>query len=229
MATAAVSSNSLYQELQTFFQQRGSDLQQLGQSLKSGDLAGAQKEYAALQALGQNGPFASGDAFKGSQRQQDLAAIGQALQSGNLAGAQQAFSQLQSTFHRQSNNNGNNNNNSTPAIIVTLSESAAGASNGTSESTAAGSTAAGSGASTSGTEIILNLGTVTPGEQITIGLSNAGNGTENVTIGVSGQQNQKPEQITLNLNPNSNQEIILNLFNSTASSTNQGSGLSVNA
>ncbi len=75
-----------------------------------------------------------------------------------------------------------------------------------------------SAASPSGPEIVLNLGTVTPGEQITIGLSNASNGTEQLTIGVA-QQNQSPEQITLNLNQNSNQQIILNLFNSTAAST----------
>jgi hypothetical protein len=66
---------------------------------------------------------------------------------------------------------------------------------------------------------------MTPGEQITIGLSNAGNGGEQVTIGVA-QQNQTPEQITLNLSQN--QELILNLFNSTASST-PGSGVSLTA
>ena len=66
---------------------------------------------------------------------------------------------------------------------------------------------------------MLNLGNATPGEQITIGVSNTGNGTEQLTIGVSNQQNQNPEQITLNLNQNSNQQIILNLLNSAASST----------
>ena len=88
MSTAAVSTSSIYQELQAYFQQRGSDLQQLGQALQSGDLAGAQQEYGAIQNLGQNGPFANGDAFKVSQRQQDFDAIGQALQSGDLAAAQ---------------------------------------------------------------------------------------------------------------------------------------------
>ena len=81
----------------------------------------------------------------------------------------------------------------------------------------------------------MNLGNVTPGEQITIGVSNSGNGAEQVTIGVANQQNQNPEQITLNLNQNSNQQIILNLLNSAASSTTgapsttQGSGLNVTA
>ena len=90
-------------------------------------------------------------------------------------------------------------------------------------------TAASSAAPAGASEIVLNLGSLTAGEQITIGLSNAGNGTEQVTIGVA-QQNQAPEQITLNLNQNSNQQIILNLFNSTAaSSTTQSSGVSVTA
>ena len=60
-------------------------------------------------------------------------------------------------------------------------------------------------------------------------MSNSGNGTEQVTIGVASQPNQSPEQITLNLNQNSNQQIILNLFNSTASSAQQGSGVSLTA
>jgi len=81
-----------------------------------------------------------------------------------------------------------------------------------------------------GTEIVLNLGPVTPGEQITIGVNNTGNGTEQVTIGVASQANQAPEQITLNLNQNSNQQIILNLFNGTAASgAPQGSGVNATA
>jgi len=197
MSTAAVSSNSIFQELQSFFQQRGSDLQQLGQALQSGDLAGAQQEFSAIQSLGQSGPFASGDAFRSNQRQQDLTAIGQALQSGNLAAAQQAFAQLQSTFQSQSQSQ----TGSSPAVVVNLST---GASSSTGNTTSPVS---------SGSEIILNLGSITPGEQITIGLNNQANGSEQVTIGVANQQNsQNPEQIVLNLNPN--QQIVLNLFNS---------------
>ena len=52
MSTAAVSSNSIYQQLQQYFQQRRSDLQQLGKDIKSGDLSDAQQEYQALQTLG---------------------------------------------------------------------------------------------------------------------------------------------------------------------------------
>jgi len=228
MSTAAVSTSSIYQELQTFFQQRGSDLQQLGQALQSGDLAGAQKEFSAIPSLGQSGPFASGDAFKSSQREQDFAAIGQALQSGDLAGAQQAFAQLQNTFHHQHQQISEPQ----PAVVVNLSASSpatpAPATSATSNSTDSQSTAPSSTSPASGTEIVLNLGNVTPGEQITIGVSTPGNGTEQVTIGVA-QQNQAPEQITLNLNQNSNQQIILNLFNSTAASTTQSSGVNVTA
>jgi len=99
MSTAAVSSGSIYQELQTYFQQRNTDVSQLGQDLTSGNLANAQQDFATLTGLGQGGPFANGDAFgAGSAREQDFTAIGQALQSGNLSAAQQAFSELQSSF-----------------------------------------------------------------------------------------------------------------------------------
>jgi hypothetical protein len=238
MSTAAVSSSStssIYQQLQSYFQQRQSDLQQLGQSLQSGDLAGAQQEFSALQTLGQSGPFANGNDFKNSQRQQDFNAIGQALQSGDLAGAQQAFAQLASTFQPQQQPQSNA---SQPAVVVNLSgllssSSSSSASSSTPSSTstssAAPSAAATSTASASGSEIVLNLGTLTPGEQISIGLSNGANGTEQVTIGVN-QPNQAPEQITLNLNPSSNQELILNLFNSASStSTAPSTGVNVSA
>jgi hypothetical protein len=232
MSTAAVSTSSLYQELQAYFQQRGSDLGQLGQALQNGNLAAAQQEFNAIQTLGQSGPFANGDAFKISQRQQDFAAIGQALQSGDLAGAQQAFAQLESTFHHQQAQS----TQSAPAVVVNLSTPASSTSATTSSSTAtsAASTTTPA-ASSTGPEIVLNLGNVTAGEQITIGVNSGANGGEQVTIGVSGQQNQPPEQITLNLNQNTNQEIVLNLFNTLAnttdtnSSTTQSSGVSTTA
>jgi hypothetical protein len=218
MSSAAVSSSSIYQELQAYFQQRGSDQKTLGQALKAGDLAGAQKEFAAIQALGQSGPLASGNAYIKTGRQQDFAAIGTALQAGDLAGAQKAFAELQSTFrkpqvHQQADQN--------PAVVVNLS----GPSAGSPSSSAAGSQSAAG----YGPEIVVNLGNITAGEQVTIGVSNSKNGGEQVTIGVSGQQSQAPEQITLNLQPNSNQEIILNLFNSTANSSTVGSGLNATA
>src|SRR5271165_3479321 len=231
MSIAAVSSSLVYQQLQSYFQQRQSDLQQLGESLQSGDLAGAQQEFSALQTLGQRGPFANGNDFRNNQRQQDFNAIGQALQSGDLAGAQQAFAQLESTFHHPQQSNA-----AQPAVILNISGLLSSASSApssaapsASSTSAAQPAAASSTASASGSEIVLNLGNLTPGEQISIGLSNGANGSEQVTIGVA-QPNQSPEQITLNLNPN--QEIILNLLNSAASNSStpaQGSGVNVTA
>ena len=76
MSTTGTPTSSLYQELQTYFHQRSSDLQQLGQALQKGDLAVAQQEFKVIQDLAQSGPFANGDAFKISQRQQDFTALG---------------------------------------------------------------------------------------------------------------------------------------------------------
>lgn len=99
MSSAAVSSSSIYQELQAYFQQRTSDVKQLGQDLSAGNLGSAQQDFATLQSLGQGGPFANGDVFAPTnQREQDYGAIGQALQAGDLSSAQQAFAQLASTF-----------------------------------------------------------------------------------------------------------------------------------
>jgi hypothetical protein len=83
-----------------FFQSRQSELQDLGQSLQSGNLAGAETDFNSIQSFAQNGPF-DGKAFGVNQREQDFSAIGQALQSGDISGAQQDFAQLESTFsHR---------------------------------------------------------------------------------------------------------------------------------
>jgi hypothetical protein len=196
MSTAAVSSSSLYQQLQTYFQTRQSDLQQLGQDLKNGDLTDAQQEFSAIQTLGQGGPFANGDAFSRTERQQDFNAVGQALQSGSVANAQQAFEQLASTFQSGGSGSAGSGTSSTP--ISTPSSSSSGA----------------------GSEIIINLGNLTPGEQITIGVNSESNGTEQLTISEGNQQNQSQNpEITLNLNPNRNEEILITLFNSAAQST----------
>ena len=115
MSTAAVPTSSIHLDLHSYFLQRNSDLKQLSHALQSGDLAGAQQVFGAIHSLGQNGPFANGDAFKVNQRQHDFDAIGQALQSGDLAGAKQAFGQLMSTFLRQ------HRPEPSPAAVVTLS------------------------------------------------------------------------------------------------------------
>jgi hypothetical protein len=80
-----------------FFQSRLSDLQDLGQSLQSGNLTGAEQDFNSIQSLAQTGPF-NGKAFGVNQREQDFSAIGQALQSGDISGAKQDFAKLESTF-----------------------------------------------------------------------------------------------------------------------------------
>jgi hypothetical protein len=211
MSTSAVSSSSLNQQIQQYFQTRQSDQQQLGQALASGNLSGAQTAFNNIATLGQSGPFASGDPYLVNQREQDFTAIGQALQSGDLAGAQQAFSTLQSTFHRGGGGVGG------PEPI--------------------GPPVTGAAAS-SGPEIILNLsstGGSTSPEQITINISNPANGgAEQVSLGL-GNQGSSVQQIAINLNPNSNEQIVLNLLgesSSTGSSSSNASssgGLSVSA
>ena len=117
MSTSAVSSSSIYQELQSFYQNRHSDLQQLGSALQSGDLNDAQQAYNALASLGQSGPFASSEPFSKSSKGQAFEAIGQALQSGDLAGAQTAFAKL--TGNQSSSSSSSQ---TTPATVVTLSD-----------------------------------------------------------------------------------------------------------
>jgi hypothetical protein len=202
MSTSAVSSSSLYQQLQSYFQTRNSDVQQLGQALQQGNLSAAQTAFNNIQSLGQNGPFANGDAFRSSQREQDFDAIGQALQNGDLAGAQSAFASLQSTFNQNPVNSGG------PAQGV---------------STPAGS----------GPEIILNLsnagGEAATPEQITINIGQAGGGAEQVSLSVGPEGSSNPTQFEFNLNPNSNEQIVLNLLGpattgGTASTTGSSAG-----
>lgn len=111
MSTAAISSSSIFQELQSFFQNRQGDLKQLGSALQSGDLSGALAAFNDLAALGQSGPFANSEPFGKSSRAQAFETLGQALQAGDLAGAQAAFAALTSKGSSQP----------TPATIVTLS------------------------------------------------------------------------------------------------------------
>jgi hypothetical protein len=228
MSIAAVSSNSIYQQLQGFYLQRKTDLQQLGQALQSGDLAGAQQDFNALQTLGQSGPFASAEPFRNTQREQDFAAVGQALQSGDLAGAQTAFAALESTFHSAGAPTNTSSSNG-PAVIVNLGILDPGAA--PSGATTNGGSPSGSGSSTSGTsgpEVVINLG-ANPGvpEQLTIDVNNTGNNTEQLSISLGTPQNPaSQEQITLNLNANGNEQIVLNLLNNSASNPSP-SGLSV--
>jgi hypothetical protein len=119
MSTAAVSSQSIFQELQTFYQTRQTDLKQLGSALKSGDLAGAQQAFQSLAVLGDGGPFANSEPFSKSTKTEAFNAVGAALTAGNLAGAQAAFATLTS---KQS---GTADSVSSDAATVSLSSTAA--------------------------------------------------------------------------------------------------------
>ena len=204
MSTAAISSSSAEQGLQAYFKQRQADLSQLGQDLKSGDLQGAQQEFNAVQSLGQNGPFANGDAFKISERQSDFTTLGSALQSGNLASSQHEFNQLYQTFH--SSPKIDLQPPTQPSVVISIggtntppaSTTGTPDTTGTTNPATATPAAVNNAPANNGSEIVLNLGNATSGEQISINLSNTSGG-EQVTIGVSGQQNQSPEQITINL------------------------------
>src|SRR5271166_2567735 len=96
MSTAAVSTQSIQQELQSFYQNVRTDLKELGSALKSGDLKGAQQAYTTLAAAGQSGPYANAEPFYNSVRAQAFETIGQDLKTGDLAGAQAAFASLTS-------------------------------------------------------------------------------------------------------------------------------------
>lgn len=141
MATAAVSSSSLQQTLESFLQQRGTDLQQLGHALEHGDLAAAQSAYSALQTLAQNGPFSGAHAFNLTRRQQEFAAIGRDLQSGNLAAAQRAFAELRA--NRASDPaNADGSQPLPPAAVIEISVQGAAAADAAASDSAAASTAA---------------------------------------------------------------------------------------
>lgn len=221
MLTSGVSS-SLVNQTSNYFQQRRADMQQLGKDLKAGDLSAAQKDFAAIQSLAQSGPFANGDAFKVSARQQDFASIGQALQSGDLAGAQQAFAQLQATFHHKSVTPSAA---PSPDVVVNLG----GASSTSSSQPTAAAQSSSDASTAAGPEIVLNLSNMPAGEQITIGVNNSSNGGEQITVSMANPSSQNAEQIVLNLQQNSNQQVILNLFSGSSSSQSQSGSVNVSA
>lgn len=176
MSTSAVSSSSLNQQLQQYFQTRRSDLKQLGQALQSGNLSEAQTEFSNITTLGENGPFANGQPFTITQREQDFTAVGQALQNGDLAGAQQAFSQLQSTFNSAQPQPGPNSS-AGPEIVLNLS----GAGNGTTPE-----------------QISINISNSGSGggEQVSLSVGNQGSNPQQVTFNLGANTS---EEIVLNL------------------------------
>jgi len=203
MSTAAVSSTSVSPQLQQYFQVRESNLKQLGQALRNGDLAGAQAAYSKVISLGYASSLASNKPFAKASLQQDFTNIGKALQSGDLAGAQNQFAALRASLQRGSQ---------PPDAVPTGSAPAP--------------------APASGPEIILNLSPINTGgsaspEQITINISNPARGGEQVSIGIGTQGSSPAEQVTLNFAPNSNEQIVLNLLG--ASSASSGSSTSSTA
>jgi hypothetical protein len=67
---------------------------QLGKSLNSGDLAGAQAAFAALKQNYQDNHSTSGTGKPSGPLVTDVAQLSQALQAGNLGAAQTAFATL---------------------------------------------------------------------------------------------------------------------------------------
>src|SRR5271157_5825258 len=88
MSVSGVSStDSLYQiNQQNGWQQVMNDFSQVGQSLQSGDLAGAQKAFATLQQNMQNVGQSQSGQSQSTQQQSALNQLGQALQSGGAQG-----------------------------------------------------------------------------------------------------------------------------------------------
>ncbi len=127
---------------------------QLGQALQSGDLAGAQKAFAALQAKAPQGAAsqaqgAAASNGQGNSSQNPMSALASALQSGNLAAAQQAFSQIQQTqgHHHHHHHHGSQSSTSTPTTASTT------ATTSTSSTTPADATTS----SASSTNITINI------------------------------------------------------------------------
>jgi hypothetical protein len=209
MSTSAISSASLYQEIQQYYQTRQSDLKQLGEALQSGDLAGAKAAFNAIVALGKSGPFAGGNPFKINQREGDFNALGQALQSGNLADAQAAFATLQATFDHRRLDPPNGGSGVGPDIIVNLSSGNSGPGK-TSDPISA-----------NGSEVVVNLGGnsgSSGAEQLTINISNSSNGGEQVSVDFGGK-GSNAQQITFNLGANTKEQIVLNLLDQNSSSS----------
>jgi hypothetical protein len=209
MSTSAVSSSpSLYHQLQQYFGVRHSDLNQLGQALNSGDLAGAKAAFSKIVTLGQQGPSPNGNPFINTQREQAFTTIGQALQSGNLAGAQQAFTTLQSELqsgrkHLDPPVNSNSASSAGPEIILNLSSGSSGSSP----------------------------------EQIAINISNPAGGGEQISLSI-GNQGSNAQQVTFNLPSNTNEQIVLNLLgpssgtsgtSSPSTTNNTSGGISISA
>jgi hypothetical protein len=79
-------------------QQFRKDFQQLGQDLQTGNLSGAQADFAAMQ---KDGPQSSSSAQSSNPIAQTIQQLSTDLQSGNLTAAQQDYTNLQQDFQNQ--------------------------------------------------------------------------------------------------------------------------------
>jgi hypothetical protein len=182
-------------------------------------------------------------------RRADLQQLGKALENGNLAGAQTAYNNIVKLGKSGPFAGGNpfipQREQEFQAIGTALHAGDLARAQQAFATARAGGTLAQPApktASSSGPEIILNLnnssGTSASPEQITINISPTKGGGEQVAFSI-GSQGSTPEQVTLNLAANSNEQIVLNLLGaapsasgasgSTASGSAASGGLSVTA
>jgi len=102
MSLAGILSSNLFQfnsqGAQDRMQQFRQDFQKLGQDLQTGNLTGAQADFAAVQ---KDGPQSSSSTQNSNPITQAFQQLSTDLQSGNLTAAQQDYSTLQQDFQSQ--------------------------------------------------------------------------------------------------------------------------------
>lgn len=102
MSLAGILSSNLFnfnsQSTQDRVQQFRTDFQKLGQDLQTGNLTGAQADFAALQ---KDGPQSSSSTQNSNPVAQAFQQLTTDLQSGNLTAAQQDYANLQQDFQNQ--------------------------------------------------------------------------------------------------------------------------------
>lgn len=102
MSVAGILSSNLLnyntQAIQDRMQQFRKDFQQLGQDLQTGNLSGAQADFAAMQ---NDGPQSSSSTQSSNPVAQAIQQLSSDLQSGNLTAAQQDYTNLQQDFQNQ--------------------------------------------------------------------------------------------------------------------------------
>jgi outer membrane protein assembly factor BamD (BamD/ComL family) len=106
MSVSGISSTSLYttQSTQNNLQEIQQTFQQLGKDLQSGNLTGAQSDFATLQKLVPQS-ISTSSSQSNSPIAQAFTQLGKDLQSGNLSAAQQDFTTIQQDFQNQATQN----------------------------------------------------------------------------------------------------------------------------